>query len=497
MRTAGLDGQPLRRDITAEVAIVGGGIAGLTTAYLLAREKRRVVVIDDGPIGGGETGRTTAHLSNQLDDRYATLISRRGIDVARLAAASHSAAIDTIETLIHQKSIDCDFRRLDGYLFAPSKDEARLIDEEYTAVQAIGLTDIERLDHPPSLSIPTGPCLRFPRQGQFHPLRYLRGLAAALRKLGGHMYMQTHINDMSEDSMTLTTASGHRIQAEHIILATNAPIFGPRRIDLMEFPYRSYALAARIPVQVAPRGLFWDTEDPYHYVRTQIIPDETDQWLIVGGEDHKTGQADDGQHRWDRLEAWMRERWPGAGMIEYRWSGQVMETLDGLALIGRQKKDGQIYQISGDSGMGITHGTIGGLLITDLIQGRENPWTDVYDPNRSPLAAIGTAIKENLNMAAQYRSRIQPSDRSTVTDIPPDSGAVIDQAGKKVAVYRDALRKVHKKSAVCPHLGCIIGWNPDEKTWDCPCHGSRFDPLGQVINGPAMNGLQPVEEKEP
>jgi Rieske Fe-S protein len=216
--------------------------------------------------------------------------------------------------------------------------------------------------------------------------------------------------------------------------------------------------------------------------------------LIIGGEDHKTGQADDTERRHSRLEKWARHRFPMITDIEFRWAGQVMESLDGLAYIGRNPGlHDNVFVVTGDCGMGMTHGTIAGVLISDLILDRENPWKSLYDPARKPIKGIGRFIKENVNVARQYADWVLPGDPVTKEDIPPGSGAVIREGMKKVAVYRDAVGTLHERSAACPHLGCIVQWNPTERTWDCPCHGSRFDKMGKVINGPSNVDLRPID----
>jgi Rieske Fe-S protein len=215
--------------------------------------------------------------------------------------------------------------------------------------------------------------------------------------------------------------------------------------------------------------------------------------LIVGGEDHKTGQADDADERFDRLERWARARFPTAGAVEYRWSGQVLEPVDYMGFIGRNPGDRRTYIATGDSGNGMTHGTIAGILLTDLILGRENPWATLYDPARKSLRATMEFLKENVNVAAQYVELVTPGDADSPADVAPESGAVLRRGTKKVAVYRDAAGTLHTCSAICTHLGCVVHWNDTEKTWDCPCHGSRFDRFGKVVNGPAIADLQPVE----
>jgi Rieske Fe-S protein len=260
-------------------------------------------------------------------------------------------------------------------------------------------------------------------------------------------------------------------------------------------PYISYAIGIKVPAGSVTSALYWDTLDPYHYVRLQHGSDSGEDVLIVGGEDHKTGQADDAAERFAKLELWARFRWPQCGDVAYRWSGQVMETIDGLAFIGRNPGDDEhVYIATGDSGMGITHGTIAGILLTDLIVGRENPWAELYDPGRKRVKALGEFAKENLNVAAQYLDWVTGGDVSSADQVAPGGGAVIRRGLHKVAVYRDPAGRLHEHSATCPHLGCVVHWNGGEKTWDCPCHGSRFDALGRVIVGPANADLGPADQ---
>ncbi len=505
MKTAQLPHSPgLAMDSEADVCIVGAGIAGLTTAYLLCKEGKSVIVLDDGPgIADGETARTTAHLSNAIDDWYFEMERLHGQEGSRLAAQSHTAAIERIEYIVAQEHIDCDFEHVDGYLFLAPGHKSSMLDDELAAAHRAGLRDVERLLRAPLESFDTGPCLRFPRQGQFHPLKYMAGLAAAITRMGGRIFGNAHVHKFkSGDPADVTVEDGTRVLARSVVVATNSPINDLAKIHTKQAPYRTYIIAAPVPAGSVARALYWDTSDPYHYVRLQSVPagpeaaEKTDM-LIVGGEDHKTGQADDGLDRFSRLEAWARERFPMMGQVTSRWSGQVMETIDGLAYIGRNPGDEpNVYIATGDSGMGMTHGTIAGILLCDLIVGRTSPWQELYDPARKRVSAGGTFLKENLNVAAQYAQWISPAEVDSIEQIPLGSGAVMRQGLKKLAVHRDENGHTYIHSAVCTHLGCIVSWNSTEKTWDCPCHGSRFDAYGEVINGPAFSSLQEVEEEK-
>lgn len=482
----------LDADKRTQVCIVGAGIAGLTTAYLLAREGTSVVVLDDGPIASGMTQRTTAHLSNALDDRYTKIERLHGQKGARLSAESHTAAIDLIEKISADEKIDCDFQRLDGYLFTAPDETAGVLEDELEAAHRAGLDQVALIQRAP-LGFDTGPCLRFPRQAQFHPLKYLSGVAQAIDRMGGRICTGTHVARIhSGQSPKVETNNGFAVAADSIVVATNTPINNLLTIHLKQAPYTTYAIAARIPTGSVPAALYWDTADPYHYIRMQPGSAGYDH-LIVGGEDHKTGQTKDQEQRHGRLERWARERFPMMEKVDFRWSGMVMEPDDKIAFIGRNpgSRD-NIFIATGDSGMGITHGTLAGVLIRDLILGRDNPWKDLYDPARVTLKALASYIKENVNVGLKAAmGYLGAGDVPTVEDIQPGEGAVIRRGIKKIAVYRDEQGGLHERSALCRHLECIVSWNNLEKTWDCPCHGSRFDRFGAVINGPARKGLKP------
>jgi glycine/D-amino acid oxidase-like deaminating enzyme/nitrite reductase/ring-hydroxylating ferredoxin subunit len=479
----------LTGSISADVCVVGAGIAGLTTAYLLSREGVKVVVIDDGPLCGGETGRTTAHLANEIDDSYQEIESLHGRDGARLAAESHTAAIDLIERIVQEENIACDFVRLDGFLFNPVDGDTSFIDQEFEASRRAGL-EPDRLLHAP-LPFPTGACLRFPNQGKFHILKYLSGVTAAIQRNDAQLFTFTKAVDFSDGSPArVRTKDGHTIEARAVVVATNSPVNNRFVPHSKQMAYRTYAIGARIPFGSVEAGLYWDTLDPYHYIRTQRASDGSEsEILIVGGEDHKTGQDDDPIKHFRALEEWTRERFHSIEEIGYRWSGQVLEPDDYLAFIGRNPGDQNIYIATGDSGMGMTHGTIAGMLITDLIQGRDNPWTTLYEPTRKRLGALGQWARENLNVAAQYTDWLSKRDAESADNIALGQGAVIRESGKPIACYRDPDGELHRCSAVCTHLGCLVSWNAAEKTWDCPCHGSRFDIDGHVLNGPALSSL--------
>ncbi len=333
----------------------------MTTAYLLARAGKSVVVLDDGPIGGGMTGRTTAHLVTALDDRYFELEKLHGEKGARLAAQSHGAAIDQVERIVAAEKIDCEFERLNGYLFVPPGDSKKILDRELAAAHRAGLTDLEIVERAPIESYDTGKTLRFPRQAQFHPLKYLGGLAQAIERDGGRIHTQTHASRIEGgDSAHIETSAGPVVTADAVVVATNTPVNDLFAIHTKQSAYLTYVIGALVPRGSIARALFWDTPDPYHYVRVESLNDSFDL-LISGGEDHKSGQKDDANVRFAALERWTRTRFPEMKSVEYRWSGEVMEPVDGLAFIGRNPLDqDNVFIATGDSGNGMTHGTISG-----------------------------------------------------------------------------------------------------------------------------------------
>jgi len=490
---------PLESDQKTDVCVIGAGIAGLTTAYLLSQSRKRVIVVDDGPIASGQTEMTTAHLASAIDDRFSEIERMHGRDGARLAAESHASAIELIERIVGAEKIDCDFVRLDGYLFVPPGESTEILDQEFEAARRTGIVHVERVPRAP-LDFDTGPCLKFARQGQFHPLKYLAALTRAIERQGGKIHTRTRAESVEGGQpATVTLRGGHKITAEAVVVATNTPINDRIAMHTKQAPYTTYAIGAVVPAGSVHRSLYWDTRDDYHYVRLQKMPGpgQSHDVLIVGGEDHKSGQAHDGPQRLARLESWARERFPQMGPVEFRWSGQVMETVDGLGYIGRNPLDYEnVYIITGDSGMGMTHGSLGAMLVADLVLGFDNPWKELYEPSRKPpLRALKEFTTENLNVAGQYGAWFTSGEVRSVDEIPPGEGAIMRRGLSKAAVYRDPRGKVIECSAVCPHLGCVVSWNTVEKTWDCPCHGSRFDADGTMINGPANSDLKELEHE--
>jgi len=489
-----------KEHVVFDACIVGAGIAGLSVAYEQAKAGRSVVVVDSGPLFGGQSGRTTAQLSNVMDDRLYNLIKLHGQENAATIVNSHRKAIKHIEEIVHMEKIDCDFLRLPGYLFnktTPFPDlNSDILGDELEAYQRIGYRHLEMVESIDHLPFYTGPALKFHAQAQFHPVKFMNGLAKAIEGLGGRFYLHQKVKDVQDGTPArVELENGALIDAHAVIVATNTPINDRFAIHTKQYAYRTYAVAAQIPKGSLPPALYWDTEQPYHYVRLMTgEEDEGSDTLIIGGEDHKTGQEDHTEERFIALEDWARDHFPEITTFTHRWSGQIWEPADGISFIGRNPGDKHIYIVTGDSGQGMTHGMIAGMLLRDLIMNRTNPWEKLYSPSRKPIFAGLTYLKENLNTAWQYTDYLKASEAKDPAEILPGHGAVLQSGFKKVAVYKDEAGQVTQLSAACTHLGGVVHWNQTEKSWDCPCHGSRFSATGEVITGPANQNLEAVAD---
>ena len=487
----------LKDDAVCDLLVVGSGIAGLSSAYEAARFGAMVIVIDRGDITGGMTARTTAHLASELDDYFAELVRVVGEDQARLYHESQVAAINRIEAICADEGIDADYKRLPGYLVAARSEDQNQLEDEYKACRQIEVK-VEWTDSAP-VPLPDGTkALRFAEQARFHPLKYCAGLARAIERRGGRLFARTAYvsHDEGEDGVVIETESSRTIRAAAVLFATNSPVNDLVKVHTKQVPMRTYAIAGRIPAGSVEDALVWDTLEAYHYVRLQPAGDGQD-WLIVGGEDHRSGTANDMDERFVRLESWARERFPAVTAFDYRWSGQVMEPADFLPYSGRDGSE-RIYLHSGDSGQGITNGVAGAMNFIALFRNDKARFADLFDPSRKPTSrvSLGEYVKGQGPVVANLGEYLGGGEVDNVEQITPGEGAILRRGLAKLAVYRAEDGSITERSAVCTHVGCIVHWNGIEKCWDCPCHGSQFLPDGTVVNGPAVRPLATVEQTD-
>jgi len=487
----------LKGDLACDTVIVGAGIAGLSTAYELSRAGVNVIVVDRGSIARGMTARTTAHLAPICDDGLSSLVSMRGEELAGLFQRSQEVAVDRIETIIQEHNIACNFRRLDAFLFPALhmdvKEARKEQDEEYEAAKKVGAA-IERIKGVPLKGFEASPVLRYPRQGTFHPLKYLAGLVEAVRAAGGKIFADSAVTaiDESGERIRLTIGDKGTISARRAVFATNSPVNERVKLHNKMAPYRTYAMAFTVPRGTLPDALYWDMADPYHYVRLNPGPGTVD-YLIAGGGDHKSGETDDGEVRFEAIEAWIRSLIPDLGKEVHRWSGQVLDTIDYCGFIGRNPGSENVYIATGDSGQGMTHGALAGLLLRDLIVNGSSDWERVYDPGRRTSKGFINLIRENITAIKNLAQHVQPGEIDSVEELEPGDGGLIRNGRALVVACRDLDGKLHVNSASCTHLGCVVHWNSIEQCWDCPCHGSQFAPDGTVLNAPAISPLAPAK----
>jgi glycine/D-amino acid oxidase-like deaminating enzyme/nitrite reductase/ring-hydroxylating ferredoxin subunit len=482
----------LQGDMSVDVAIVGAGITGLTAAALLKKAGKKVVVLERETFGRhGTTHRTTAHATVALDQSYRTLIRKFNQETVQHAVNASNAAIDWIEAAATEFGFDNEFVRVDGYFYAEGDQNAGDVEDDFEAAIKLGIPAemVSRLPLP--VDFKSG--YRIPRQGQFHPVKHLNGLAEFVNGDGCHVFHQTHVRDFKDggDAGPCTLKTDHgTITARDVILATHTPMGVWASLQTRLVPLMSYVIAARVKNQV-PVALFWDNADPYNYVRRFSADDK--HLLIIGGADTKTGSRMDTDKSFAALERFAREHFE-VEAIETRWSAQFFEPADGLPYIGLGPGTKHTYVATGYSGTGTTYGTAAAMLITDLILRRDpaNPWAEVFKPSRlKPIASAKHVLEEAaVSLQGLIGDRLFKMAGRDIEAIPRGEGRLITADGERLAVYRDENGTVSAVSPVCTHLGCMVEWNNAEKGWDCKCHGSRFDTSGEVIDGPATAPLK-------
>lgn len=481
----------LTEDLTADVVIVGAGVTGLTAAYLLAKAGKRVVLLERGRCAGTDTGHTSAHLTMVTDVSLTDLVSRFGRDHAQAIWDAGLAGIAQIDEIVRTHEIAADFEWVDGYLHAPfdatGQDATKNLQAEAALASELGF-DAEFVDTVPVIETQG---VRFAGQARVHPRKYLAAVARTFVELGGRIYEHSEAGEFS-DNPRAVTANGHCVACDDIVIATHNPLVGLRGFagaTLFQTKlalFTSYVIAGRVARGVVPDALWWDTSLPYHYLRVDPHPDY--DLVIFGGEDHKTGQEGDTLACYRRLETRLASMLPGVD-VTHRWSGQVIESPDGLPYIGESAA--RQYSATAYAGNGLTFGTLAAMMMSDAILRHANPWMELFDPGRKAIArGLWDYVKQNVDYPYyMVRDRFAGAEARSLRAVKRGQGKIVDRHGAKVAAYRDPAGAVTLRSAVCTHMGCLVAWNPAERTWDCPCHGSRFKPGGQVIAGPAESPL--------
>ncbi|MDB6037480.1 MAG: puuB 1 [Verrucomicrobiales bacterium] len=486
--------ESISHDVEVDVVVIGAGLTGVTAAYLLKKEGVKVALLERYRCAGGDTGRTTAHLTCVTDKRLFELVNDFGKDGAKAFWEGGLAGIDQIAELVREKKIDCEFKWIPGYLHAPLKDskksdiealqkDAQLAEElgfESAFVESVPYADL--------------PGIRFANQAKFHPLKYLAPLLQSIHGNGSYVFENSEAGEIEVDPLTVHSGK-FKLRCSYLVIATHNPLLGKTATakgTLFQSKlalYTSYVLGAKLPKGTVPEALFWDTTDPYYYLRIDQKADH--DYAIFGGEDCKTGQEKETTEVFSKLEQMLKKILPEA-KVQDRWMGQVVETNDGLPFIGENEH--QQFIATGFCGNGFTLGTLSAVMARDRYLKRKNPWFDLFACDRKKFhGGTWRYIKENLDYPwYMLRDRIAGAEGSSLDDLQIGEGKILKIKGTKVAAYRDKNGKVTTCSPICTHLKCIVRWNKADKTWDCPCHGSRFSPTGEVLAGPAEEPLEKI-----
>jgi glycine/D-amino acid oxidase-like deaminating enzyme len=478
----------LRERVSVDVAVVGGGIAGISAAVLLKRAGKTVAVIDSKRILQGATGYTTAKVTAGHGVIYRKLQRRFGRDGARLYAEANQHAIAQVARFVEDEGISCEFERKPNYVYGESDEERSTLEEEAEAARAAGLPASFTTDLP--LPYPVVGAVRLDDQAQFHPRKYLLTLAATIPGDGSHVLELTRVTDVRGDRPIRLRADTGELEATDVILATHLPILDRGFFFAKAHPHRSYAVAARIPEERDPRGMYINMGIPTRSLRT--ARDERGLLLLVGGEGHKPGTEPDTERRYRTLEEFAHNHFD-VTEFPYRWSTQDYMPVDDVPYVGRlTRRSDHVYVATGFKKWGMSNGTAAAIVLTDLILGRPNRWAELYDAKRlKPVASAPKFVKENAAVGKRWLlDRIGRTEEAALDELGPGEGRIATLDGKKRAVYRAESGALHVLSPVCTHLACHVSWNPAEQSWDCPCHGSRFAGDGTVIQGPAARDLK-------
>jgi glycine/D-amino acid oxidase-like deaminating enzyme/nitrite reductase/ring-hydroxylating ferredoxin subunit len=477
-------------DVHVDAAVIGAGIVGVTTAYMLRRAGLTVALVEMDRIARGASGYTTAKVTSGHSLIYRELEKSHGSDVARSYARANEEGLALIRRIVEQEDLDCDLETKTNYVYAASEEEAKAIHEEVEAASRAGLSvrEVAELDLPYSIAA----AVALPDQAQFHPRKYLMALADRFVAAGGSIYEDTRVTDVVEDGVCRVATAHGELRAEHVVVATHYPFLDRALLFPRVHPKRSYAIAGPVEAARLPDGMFISSDQPTRSLRT--IPDGSRTLLMVGGEGHDVGQDSDTEAHYRNLERWAGEQF-GMTEVPYRWSTQDGVAVDHVPYIGTYHGSERVRIATAFGKWGFTNGTIGAQVMTDDIVEAPNEFASLYDPKRFPVKASASSfVQENAKVAARFAGdRVMHPQRGSIDALAPGEAVVEGGPLSPVAAYRDESGVLHKVSAVCTHLKCLVRWNNSERTWDCPCHGSRFDYEGRVIQGPAVEDLERID----
>ncbi|SMC20131.1 Glycine/D-amino acid oxidase [Clostridium acidisoli DSM 12555] len=485
--TNGIKYHTLKDDINVDVAIVGGGITGLTAAFLLKNKGLKVAILEANRIAHGTTGHTTAKITSQHNLIYDKIISKFGEEKARQYAEANESAIKFIANLVKEKNIDCDFCWRPAYVYTQSDYYIGKIENEVKAARGLGI----KASYEDNIQLPFNikAAIKFDNQAQFHPLKYLLAIAKEIPGSGSEIFEFTKVVDIKEaDKCTVLTEKGKKVIADKVIIASHFPCYDGRSMYFARiYPERSYVLGIKIKEKF-PEGMFITAEDPVHSLRSQ--KDEDGEIVLIGGGKHKTGNQSQTQIHYKNLGDFAKKSFHLEEIL-YRWSTQDCMTVDDVPYVGYcSSKTSNIFVATGFGKWGMTNSTAAANILTDLIVKGESPWSPVYNPSRFDISASGTKLVcENVDVAEELiKGKIAQAPKDVEINIGEAKIIIVD--GEKVGAYRDEKGDLHMVDITCTHLGCELVWNEAEKTWDCPCHGSRFSYDGSNVEGPAFNTLK-------
>ncbi len=479
----------LLKDVVYDAVIIGGGITGITTALLLQSAGRQCLIAEAYTIGFGTSGGTSAHINTFADTTYKEAESAFGKEGAELFAAAINEGFSIIRENIKAHRVSCDFEEKKGYVYAEDDKQVDELQDIHGGIANVGL-QVRYTKNVPT-PIQYKKAIELDGQAQFHPFKYIAGLLKAYLKAGGILLENASVTKVdSRDDSHVVRAGTFSIRTKNVTYATHIPP-GMNIFSLRCAPYRSYVLGVTLTDNNYPDALVYDMQEPYHYFRTHELDGK--KCLIAGGNDHKTGH-DDPEQAFADLEKYVRKHYKVKN-VDYRWSSQYYVPVDGFPYIGQMPgQDKGIYCATGYNGNGMMLGSIAGKILTDLIVDGKSKYEKIFDPGRiKPMAGFKEFISENADVAYQFvASRFKAHEVDFLKRVQKDTGKLVEFDGRQIAVYRDAEGNIHALNPVCTHAKCIVNWNSEEKSWDCPCHGARYDIDGNVLNGPADKGLEQI-----